>query len=71
MNASMTTFSAMTSAHVTDTASMDAHAITKSLTITPIAVVTSTFHHQKTKNVSSYGKTKLKNVETIALLSLK
>ena len=71
MNASMTTFSATINVHVTDTASMDAHATTKFPTITPIAVVTSTFHHQKTKNVSSYGKTKLKNVETIALLSLK
>jgi len=70
MNASMTTSSATISAHATDTASMDVHATTKFLTITPIAVEMSTFHHQKTKNVSSSGKTKLKNAETTALLSL-
>ena len=71
MNASMTTFSATISVRATDTASMDVHATTKFLMITLIAVEMSTFHHQKTKNVSSSGKMKLKNAETTALLSLK
>jgi len=66
----MTTFSATINAHATDIASMDAHATMKFLTITLIAVEMSTFHHQRTKNVSSFGKTKLKIAETIALPSL-
>jgi hypothetical protein len=60
----------MINAHVTDTASMDVHATTKFHTITQIAVEMLTSHHQKTKNVSSFGKTKLKIAEITVLLSL-
>jgi len=60
----------MINAHVTDTASMDVHATTKFLMITQIAVEMLTSHHQKTKNVSSFGKTKLKIAEITVLLSL-
>ena len=67
----MTMFSVTINAHVTDTASMDVHATTKFLMITQTAVEMSTFHHQKTKNVSSFGKKKLKNAEIIVLLSLR
>ena len=71
MNVLMTTFSAMINAHVTDTASMDVHATTKFPMTTQIAVEMLTSHHQKTKNVSSFGKTKLKTAEITVLLSLR
>ena len=71
MNVSMTTFSATTNVHATDIASMDVHATMKILQITLIAAEMSTFLHQKTKNVSSFGKMKLKIAEIIVLLSLK
>ena len=67
----MTMFSVTINAHVIDTASMDVHATTKFLMIPQTAVEMSTFRHQKTKNVSSFGKKKLKNAEIIVLLSLR
>ena len=71
MNVSMTTFSATINAHATDIVSMDVHVTMKILQITLIAAEMSTFLHQKPKNVSFFGKMKLKIAEIIVLLSLK